>query len=113
MERIKYIPKKYKYKEGKRYYKYIKYPTPPLSLNDIYITTTSGDRLDSLAHQFYKNVDFWWIIATANIDIIRRDSYNLKGGLELRIPMDITSMIRNFELDNKETTTLDEAANTE
>lgn len=112
MERTKYIPKKFR--KDKRYYKHVKYPVPPLSFDDIYITTTSGDRLDLLAHQFYKNVDFWWIIATANIDVIRRDSYNLKGGLELRIPMDITSMIRDFELDNKEPhTIIDDIANTE
>ena len=43
--------------DRKRTYKNLKYPEIPLTFNDIYITTTSGDRLDNLAHQFYKNVE--------------------------------------------------------
>ena len=30
----------------KRYYKALKYPEIPLSIEDIYVITTSGDRLD-------------------------------------------------------------------
>ena len=82
--------------DKKRYYKALKYPEIPLSINDIYITTTSGDRLDLLANQFYKDVDLWWIIATANPNIVRRDSFNLKGGLELRIPADKDEIIQSF-----------------
>ena len=80
----------------KRYYKALKYPDIPLSINDIYIVTTSGDRLDLLANQFYKDVDLWWIIATAKPNIVRRDSFNLKGGLELRIPADKDEIIQSF-----------------
>ena len=80
----------------KRYYKALKYPEIPLSINDIYITTTSGDRLDLIANQFYKDVDLWWIIATANPNVVRRDSFNLKGGLELRIPADKDEIIQSF-----------------
>ena len=72
MERLKYIEKRRNLSEKKQYYKYIKYPLIPLSINDIYVTTTAGDRLDLLAHQFYKDVDLWWVITTANPDIIRR-----------------------------------------
>ena len=82
--------------DKKRYYKALKYPEIPLSINDIYITTTSGDRLDLIANQFYKDVDLWWIIATANPNVVRRDSFNLKGGLELRIPADKDEIIQNF-----------------
>ena len=82
--------------DKKRYYKALKYPEIPLSINDIYITTTSGDRLDLLANQFYKDVDLWWIIATANPNVVRRDSFNLKGGLELRIPSNYNKIINDF-----------------
>ena len=85
----------------KRYYKNIKYPQIPLSIDDIYVTTTSGDRLDSLAHQFYNNVDLWWIITTANPDVIRRDSFNLKPGIEIRIPQDTDSILERFQELNK------------
>ena len=87
----------------KRYYKPFQYPEIPLSPNDVYITTTIGDRLDLLANQFYKDVDLWWIIATANPNIVRRDGFNLKGGLELRIPSNYSKIINDFrKLNNPE-----------
>ena len=85
----------------KRYYKNIKYPEIPLSFDDIYVITTSGDRLDNLSHQFYQDVDLWWIITTANPDVIRRDSFNLKSGIEIRIPQDIESILEDFEKINE------------
>ena len=87
----------------KRYYKNIKYPEISLSFDDIYVTTTSGDRLDNLAHQFYADVDLWWVITTANPSVIRRDSFNLKPGLQIRIPDPnrINTILRSFEKLNK------------
>ena len=38
----------------------------PFNGNDIYIKTTSYERLDMLANTFYGNVSDWDIIATAN-----------------------------------------------
>ena len=87
--------------EGKRHYKAAKYPEIPLLIEDIYIITTVEDRLDSLANHFYNDVDLWWIITTANPDIVRRDSFKLKSGLEVRIPQDYHSIITDFEEINK------------
>ena len=89
--------------DNKRVFKNIKYPNIPLSINDIYAITIDGDRLDLIANQFYNNVDLWWVIVTANPDIIRRDSFNLKSGLEIRIPdpKRINSILRSFEQLNK------------
>ena len=87
--------------DRKRYYKALKYPEIPLSINDIYLITTTGDRLDLLANQFYKDVDLWWIIATANPSIIRRDSLNLKSGLEIRIPVNKDEIIDRFRILNE------------
>lgn len=86
---------------NKKYYKPLRYPEIPLSINDIYITTTDRDRLDLLAEQFYKNTDYWWIISTANPNIIRRDSFLLKPGLEIRIPQNIQDIFRLFKELNK------------
>ena len=88
---------------SKRVLKNIKYPNIPPSINDIYAITVEGDRLDLIANQFYKNVDLWWIIATANPDIIRRDSFVLKTGIQIRIPdpKRINSILRSFEQLNK------------
>ena len=98
--RTQYINQKVN-SDKKRYYKNIKYSEIPLSFNDIYITTSSGDRLDNLAHHFYKNTDYWWIISTANPNIIRRDSFLLKPGLEIRIPQNIQDIFRLFKELNK------------
>ena len=97
--RLNYIAKRRT--EGKNYYLNLKYPEIPLSINDIYITTTSGDRLDSLAYEFLNDVDLWWVITTANPDIVRRDSFNLKPGIEIRIPDNIQGIIEAFEALNK------------
>jgi hypothetical protein len=87
--------------QGKSYYKPIQYPDISLSINDIYILTTVGDRLDSLANHFYNDVSLWWVIATANPDIIRKDSYNLKPNLDIRIPVNISQILNDFEKINK------------
>tara|TARA_R110001606_G_scaffold39562_1_gene108981 strand:- start:542 stop:850 length:309 start_codon:yes stop_codon:yes gene_type:complete len=102
MDRLDFI-KKIKGTNNKRTFKYIKYPTIPLSVNDIYATTLIGDRVDLIANQFYNNVDLWWVITTANPDVIRRDSFNLKPGLQIRIPSPdrITNILKSFEQLNK------------
>jgi hypothetical protein len=97
--RLNYISKKRS--SNKRYYQNLKYPEIPLSVNDLYITTTVGDRLDTLANEFLNDVDLWWIITTANPDVIRRDSFNLKPGIEIRIPNNIQGVIEEFEALNK------------
>ena len=33
---------------------------------DIFITTTSVERLDKLAEKFYEDSSLWWVIAAAN-----------------------------------------------
>lgn len=79
----------------------IKYPSIPLDVNDTYVITTVGDRLDSLAYQFYKDVSLWWIIARANPDLFSKDSFALKPGLQVRIPTDYISIIDTFERTNE------------
>ena len=99
--RLKFIPRQ-KGSNNKRVFKYIKYPNIPLSVDDIYAITIDGDRLDLIANQFYNDVDLWWIISTANPDIIRRDSFNLKPGLQIRIPdpASVNNILRSFQLLN-------------
>tara|TARA_B100001094_G_C18170272_1_gene794673 strand:- start:2043 stop:2348 length:306 start_codon:yes stop_codon:yes gene_type:complete len=93
--------KKLRNNNRKKYYKPIKYPEIPVSINDLYVITSDNDRLDLLANQFYKDVDLWWVISTANPNIIRRDSFNLKPGIEIRIPQNIQGIIENFQQTNK------------
>ena len=88
-------------KGGKRVYKPIRYPTIPLSINDLYVFTTSSDRLDLLAKQFYNDIRLWWIISIANRDVLKRDSYAVKPGIEIRIPQNIPLILEKFEEINK------------
>ena len=87
--------------DRKRYYTTIKYPEIPLSVDDFYIITTIGDRLDNLANQFYEDVNLWWVITSANPDIIKRDSFMLEPGIEIRIPADLQTILENFDEFNK------------
>ena len=65
------------------------------------IRTTVGDRLDSLAEQYYNDVRLWWIISTANPHVVRNDSYALKPNLEIRIPSNTNRILENFKALNK------------
>jgi len=87
--------------DRKRYYTAIKYPEIPLSVDDFYVITTIGDRLDNLANQFYEDVNLWWVITSANPDVIKRDSFMLEPGIEIRIPADLQTILENFDELNK------------
>jgi hypothetical protein len=51
---------------GKRRFSSTIIPNIPISLNDIYIRTTSVERLDKLASRFYQDATMWWAIGVAN-----------------------------------------------
>ena len=53
-------------KSGVRVYRTTYYPPIPISDDDKFIRVKDGDRLDTLAHRFYKDVTLWWILAKAN-----------------------------------------------
>ena len=90
------------HKNGKRCFPPIKYPEIPISIDDLYVITTDNDRLDLLANQFYNDVRLWWVISIANRDLIRRDTYNLKPGMEIRIPGQVRNILKEYEMLNKE-----------
>jgi hypothetical protein len=60
------------------------YPNIPESFMDIHIATETGDRLDTLAYQFYNDSSLWWIIASANH--IHTAPIGFADGTILRIP---------------------------
>ena len=100
MNRLKKIPV-LRRDNRKRYFVPLKYPEIPLSADDLYVITTTGDRLDLLANQFYNDIRLWWIIAATNPNIIRRDSFALAPNIELRIPSNEQDIIDNYEDLNK------------
>ena len=86
---------------GKRYLRSVIYPLIPETLDDIYVETEYGDRVDILAHQFYNDPSLWWIITTANPGKLRRDTYVCPAGLQIRIPIDPNPIIDEFDRINR------------
>lgn len=81
---------------GKRYKGTTKYPTIPLSFEDIYVYSTQGDRFDILAQQYYGDSALWWIISSANSDL-SQNSYYIPEGNQVRIPQNITQILSLFD----------------
>jgi len=80
----------------KRYYINTILPEIPLSQDDIYIITQDGDRLDNLSYEFYNDVQFWWVILAANPNKLRKDSYHVALGEQIRIPSDPLRYVDEF-----------------
>ena len=79
-----------------RYYKNIEYPEIPVSPNDVYIISKAADRLDLLARDYYGDLNYWWVISKANPDKIKRDSFFIDPGLQIRIPFNAESIYNDF-----------------
>jgi hypothetical protein len=80
--------------DGRLVYKSKIYPNIPLRDDDIYVATELGDRLDTLAYQFYNDQTLWWIIASANN--IHNAVFALKAGTILRIPKNYIQILSNI-----------------
>jgi hypothetical protein len=78
-----------------RYYVNNIYPEIPYSENDSYVITVLGDRLDTLAFNFYGDTSLYWVIATANA--LPGDSIYLDPGSQLRIPSNIMGIINDYK----------------
>jgi hypothetical protein len=79
----------------RRYIKAPKYPQIPFSDLDVYIETVYGDRLDILAFDYYKSVDYYWVLIVANN--LPGDSIFVKPGTQLRIPSDLEEILADYE----------------
>ena len=86
--------KEKKLKDGRVVYRTKIYPNIPKKDSDVYVVTQGGDRLDTLAYQFYKDSSLWWVIASANNH--QRASLAVTPGIQLRIPADKSEAIRLF-----------------
>ena len=81
---------------GTPYYNSALYPEIPLSEDDIYVITDFGDRLDLLANQFYNDTTLYWIIFSANPKKLNFGSIFIPEGTQLRIPINISSIIDSY-----------------
>lgn len=69
---------------GKRIFETTIFSAPDPSDLDIYIKTTSVERLDLLAYEFYDDVALWWLIAAANG--LGKGTLYVPTNTQLRIP---------------------------
>ena len=81
--------------DGKRVYLTTYYPEIPVLPTDIYITSQQGQRLDSLSLQYYKDSQYWWIIALANN--LGKGSLSVIPGAQLRIPTNLQIILSDFK----------------
>ena len=75
------------------------YSTIPKNIDDIYLISKIGDRLDLLAEQFYKDVNKWTLIARANN--IGKGTLEIIPGTQIRIPASINLIDDNDRNINK------------
>lgn len=90
----------FKTQQGKPYYESKRYPVIPLSESDIYVVTTEGDRLDSIAYQYYNDSNLWWVIAFVNSNVTRGSMFPAPG-IQLRIPTDLSNVMRLYNQFNQ------------
>ena len=79
--------------DGRSVYRSKIYPNIPLRDDDIYVATETGDRLDTLAYQYYEDSSLWWIIASANN--IHDAKFSFPDGTVLRIPIQYIEIVNN------------------
>lgn len=83
--------------DGREVLRPVIFPNIPLRDDDVYVATETGDRLDTLAQQFYNDPTLWWIIASANN--IHNANFGFEDGTVLRIPQNYIQIVNQF-IDN-------------
>jgi nucleoid-associated protein YgaU len=78
--------------DGREVYRTSVLPSIPKSTLDVTIATETGDRLDTLATQFYGDPSLWWVIASANN--IHTAPIGFKDGTILRIPVNYPRYVK-------------------
>ena len=85
---------------GTRLYRTNRYPEIRRSDQDLYVITTSGDRYDVLADQYYKDSSLWWVISSANYGT-DQSSYYPPQGAQIRIPANVAGILKNYQKINE------------
>jgi len=80
--------------DNKRVYVTTRYPVIKSSDQDVIITSSESDYLDTLAFKFYNDPTLWWIIALANN--IGKGRLSVEAGIQLRIPQNVNEIIDQF-----------------
>ena len=79
---------------GTQYLNRIEYPTIPIRDSDVFIRGVFGQTFMNIAHKFYRNKNFCWIIARANN---QGNSIYTVPGKEYRIPQNLNLILQEFQ----------------
>ena len=79
---------------GTQYLNRIEYPAIPIRDTDVLIRGVFGETFMNIAHRYYRNKDFWWIIARANN---QGSSIYTVPGKEYRIPQNLNLILQEFQ----------------
>ena len=82
--------------QGKSVIRSVIYPPIPRHDNDTYVLTQPGDTLYALAHKYYGDVNYYWVIGEAN-ENLKKHTQNIPPGLQLRIPSQLNDILSRFE----------------
>lgn len=83
----------------KRVYATTMYPTIVPDPSDLYVEVNVSDRLDILAHTYYGDARYWWIIAQANN--LGKGSMSVGEGQIIRLPQNLSKIVDDYERLNK------------
>tara|TARA_R110000782_G_scaffold23477_3_gene61408 strand:- start:390 stop:707 length:318 start_codon:yes stop_codon:yes gene_type:complete len=83
---------------GKDIYSPTYYPDIDAKEDDSYIQTSTTDRLDIIAYDFYSDASLWWVIAMVNN--LPGDSMFPPIGGYLRIPRNIADLLAQYQSSN-------------
>lgn len=92
--RYQFTPTEKRY-DGKLVYKTTFYPVIPETEDDLYITISEDDYLDSLAKKYYGDESYWWVIATANN--ISDGKLSVLINKKIRIPGNLPNILQNLQ----------------
>lgn len=85
--------------QQERVYSSSVYSIVPESVDDYYVISTTGDRFDVLAQEYYNDSKLWYILAAAN-PTVRRDSLFIEPGIQIRIPLPLSKVLAEINLEN-------------
>ena len=100
MSRYRFTGTKIDKDTGNRVMKTTLYPEIKINDGDVFVYPIDGDRLENLAHRYYGDSTLWWVIAQANN--IRNGSFGLKPDEIIRVPMEISKILKDFRTMNEE-----------
>jgi nucleoid-associated protein YgaU len=83
---------------NKTMYKPTYYPNIEAQVDDDYILTSTTDRLDNIAFDFYGDATLWWVVAMVNN--LPGDSIYPPQGSYLRIPKNISDILIKYNQSN-------------